>query len=67
MPIKIDRSDRRLILWASLIFLVMMVALSILSSNDQADSGVPSSYSSQASGAKAAYLLLGELGYKVER
>ena len=64
---KLDKSDRRLMTWACLLFLAMMVALAILSSNEEADSGVPSTYSAQSSGAKASYLLLGELGYKVER
>jgi Domain of unknown function (DUF4350) len=67
LPLKLDKSDRRLLMWASLIFLAMMVALALLSSNEERDSGVPSTYSAQSSGAKAAYLLLGELGYQVER
>lgn len=67
MPLKIDKSDRRLVLWASLIFLSLIVALAIFSSNEERDSGVPSTYSAQGSGAKAAYLLLDEMGYQAER
>lgn len=67
MPLNLDKSDRRLLLWAALIFLPMIVALAALSSNDEQDTGVPSSYSAQSSGAKAAYILLGDLGYRVER
>jgi hypothetical protein len=67
VPLKIDKADRRLLLWASLIFLAIIIALAVFSSNEERDSGVPSTYSSQPSGAKAAYLLLGELGFQVER
>jgi Domain of unknown function (DUF4350) len=67
VPLKIDKSDRKLLLWASLLFLAMIVALAIFSTNEERDSGIPSTYSAQASGAKAAYLLLGELGYPAER
>lgn len=65
MPIRLDKSDRRLILWAAAILLPIMAALA-LSSADQQDSGVPSSYSAQSSGAKAAFLLLQQEGYQVE-
>jgi Domain of unknown function (DUF4350) len=67
VPLKIDKSDRKLLLWASLFFLAMITALAIFSSNEERDSGIPSTYSAQASGAKAAYSLLGETGYQVER
>ncbi|HLW51229.1 MAG TPA: DUF4350 domain-containing protein [Candidatus Angelobacter sp.] len=66
MPLKFARSDRRLLLWAAAIFLPMMVALAMLSTGEQ-DTGIPSTYSAQSSGAKAAYLLLQDLGYKVDR
>lgn len=67
MPLKLDKSDRRLMMWAGLIFVPMIIALAIFSSNEEQDSGVPSTYSAQSSGAKAAYLLLTDLGYHVER
>ena len=66
MPITIDKSDRRLLLWAGGVLLILIVALTLSSQNDE-DSGIPSSYSAQTSGGKAAYLLLQNLGYKVER
>ncbi len=66
MPLKIERADRRLLMWAALIFIPLILALALLSSSEN-DSGVPSTYSSQPSGAKAAYLLLKDLGYNVER
>lgn len=66
MPVKLEKGDRRLLTWAALIFASLIVALSLLSSGEP-DSGIPSSYSARPSGAKAAYLLLQDLGYKVER
>jgi hypothetical protein len=63
---KIEKSDRRLLTWAALILLPLIIALSFLSQEDE-ESSVPSTYSAQTRGAKAAYLLLDDLGYKVER
>jgi hypothetical protein len=67
MPLNIAPGDRKLLLWTGAILVPLVIALAILSSADQEDSGVPSTYSSQSQGAKAAYLLLQELGYKVQR
>ena len=64
---KIEKSDRRLLAWAALFLLPVIVALAFLSTEEVEESTVPSTYSSQTRGAKAAYLLLEELGYKVER
>lgn len=66
MRISLDKSDRRLLLWTGLILLPVIVLLA-LASPEERDSGVPSTYSSQAHGALAAYLLLKEEGYRVER
>ena len=63
---KIERSDRRLLMWAALFLLPIIVILAFLSQEDD-ESFVPSTYSAQSRGAKAAYLLLEDLGYKVER
>ena len=63
---KIEKSDRRLLTWAALILLPLIVALALLS-QDEEESSVPSTYSAQTHGAKAAYLLLENLGYNVER
>ncbi len=65
MPLRLEKSDRRLLMWAALIFVPLILAL--LSSSEESDSGIPSAYSSDPSGAKAAYLLLKDLGYNVER
>jgi hypothetical protein len=66
MPLKLDKSDRRLLLSAAAILLLVIVAITFTTSSEQ-DSGIPSSYSAQSRGAKAAYLLLEEEGYRVER
>jgi uncharacterized protein DUF4350 len=63
---KIEKSDRRLLTWAALLVLPVIVILAFLSQQDE-ESFVPSTYSAQSRGAKAAYLLLEDLGYKVER
>jgi Domain of unknown function (DUF4350) len=63
---KIEKSDRRLLLWAGAAVFLVVVALAFLSEDDE-ESSVPSTYSAQNRGAKAAFLLLQEAGYKVER
>ena len=63
---KIDPSDRRLLIWAGVFIFLVIVALAFLS-QDEKDSGIPSTYSAQNHGAKAAYLLLQETGYNVDR
>src|ERR1051326_3149185 len=59
---KIDKSDRKLLLWAALVLLPIIIVLAVLSQGDE-ESAVPSTYSAQSRGAKAAYLLLEDLGY----
>jgi hypothetical protein len=66
MQIKLDKSDRRLLLGAGTILLLMCVLLALFSDRDE-DSGVPTTYSSTSSGAKAAYLYLKEAGYAIQR
>jgi len=63
---KIDKSDRRLLLWAGAVLLPLIIALAFLSQEEE-ESFTPSSYSAQSRGAKAAFLLLQDLGYKAER
>src|SRR5258708_990637 len=63
---KMAKSDRRLMIWAGLILLPIIVALSLVPQDEQ-ESRVPSTYSAQSPGAKAAFLLLQEQGYDAER
>jgi hypothetical protein len=62
----IDKSDRKLLIWAGVFMVLVVVALAVVSP-DEDESAVPSTYSAQARGAKAAFLLLQDAGYKVER
>src|SRR5689334_11084250 len=62
----IDKSDRKLLIWAGVFIVLVVVALAVVSP-DEDESSVPSTYSAQARGAKAAFLLLQDAGYKVER
>jgi hypothetical protein len=62
----IDKSDRKLLIWAGVFMVLVVVALAVVSP-DEDESAVPSTYSAQARGAKVAFLLLQDAGYKVER
>jgi hypothetical protein len=57
------------VLISGAILLALVVATTALapSSNDEEGDGVPSTYSTAKNGAQAAYLLLGQLGYRSER
>jgi Domain of unknown function (DUF4350) len=68
MPASLDRTDRSLLIGAGILVVVLAVATSLLTpSRKGGRTGYPSSYSTLWDGAKAAYLLLGELGYDVKR
>src|SRR5277367_2641142 len=68
MPTAITSGDRKLLLIAGGVLLVFTVALALLGSAPASQSGqVPSTYSAEPGGARAAYLLLQELQYKVSR
>jgi hypothetical protein len=67
MSVKLSRKDRNLLLGAGFVFLLLIVAALLFSSGERAQSEYPSSYSTASGGAKAAYLLLSDTGYKVQR
>jgi hypothetical protein len=68
MPRSIDRTDRSILIGAAVLVLILAIATSLLTPSQRAGrTGFPSSYSTSWDGAKAAYLLLGELGYEVRR
>src|ERR1700760_3208771 len=54
-------------IWTGALLLPLVVALALFSSDEDKESKTPSSYSARNYGAKAAYLLLKEEGYSVER
>ena len=59
--------DRKLVLWLASGFFLLIVLLSVLAPVTHDDDFSPTTYNSGTHGAKAAYLLLGELGYQVSR
>ena len=64
----IAASDRKILLVGGSLLLLMLAASVILAPpGEQFNSPVPSTYSAQSGGAKAAYLLLSELHYLVRR
>jgi hypothetical protein len=67
MSFKLNRSDRRLLLGAGLLFVLLVVAALVFGSGEQGQAEYPSTYSSASGGAKAAYLLLSDTGYRVLR
>ena len=69
MPSTLDPGDRKLLLIAGTILLLLIVATVVFSPTpDEAEGqGIPTTYSTASGGAQAAYLLLRELGYQSER
>jgi len=69
MPATLDPGDRKLLLIAGAILLVLItVTAAFAPSPDETEgAGIPTTYSSTRNGAQAAYLLLGQLGYQSQR
>jgi hypothetical protein len=68
MPHALDRGDRKLLIGAGVLLAVLLVASTILTPKRSTGTySFPSSYSADWGDAKGAYLLLQELGYRVER
>ncbi len=69
MPSTLDPGDRKLLLIAGSILLILIAAtLAFSPTPDETEGqGIPTTYSTTRSGAQAAYLLLRELGYRSER
>lgn len=60
--------DRKLLIVAGLLIAaISTIALLVSPPSTSPSLGIPSTYSADSGGAKAAYLLLGDLGYPVER
>jgi hypothetical protein len=67
MPIALARSDRKLLLISGAVLVILLAGVGVLSPPpDQGGGGIPSVYSTRSGGARAAYLLLKELNYRVE-
>ena len=69
MRIPLEAGDRTLVIVAGFLLVAMSLAAVVVSphSPEAQSLGYPSSYSTANDGAKAAYLLLSEMGYRVER
>ena len=68
MPVPLEPADRKfLILAGSILSAVVIAGLVIAPPPAEPSTGSASSYSAASDGAKAAYLLLKDLGYSVER
>jgi hypothetical protein len=67
MPLKLSPKDRKLLLGGGLVALLLVIGALVFGSAEQGPAEYPSSYSSASGGAKAAYLLLSDTGYKVRR
>jgi hypothetical protein len=63
----LDPRDRRLLLITAVLVVCTTVLLVLVHPEEQPDNYIPSTYSAAPHGAKAAYLLLARLGYRVER
>ena len=69
MPVTLDSGDRKLLIGAGVLLIALLLASALVSSS-QRQAGIsayPSTYSTNWDGAKAAFVLLGELGYPVKR
>ena len=67
-PLLKNRStDRRFVLWLAGGILGLVVLVSIASPKQNPDDPTPSTYNSGSQGAKAAYLVLRDLGYQADR
>jgi len=68
MPAALDARDLRLLIGAGVLMLVLLgLTYAVSPPTAQQSIGYPSSYSDDWAGAKAAYLLLQRMGYRVER
>jgi hypothetical protein len=67
MPPLLDRNDRQLVIGAIAVMLLLVLLTYALRPAEEKSVGIPSSYSDDWLGTKAAFLLLQESGYDVER
>ncbi len=67
MAFELDRGDRRVLAIAAGVFVVLVVIALLLSPDSDRARELPTTYSAASGGARAAWLLLRESGYHVER
>jgi hypothetical protein len=67
MPLPLNRVDQKILWIAAVAFVVLVVVAWLVVAPDNENETIPSTYASGSFGAKAAFLLLQETGYHVER
>jgi len=67
MQIALDGSDRKILIFAAAVMVVLIAATALVAPPQPAPAPPSSSFSPGADGAKAAYTLLSGLGYPIER
>jgi hypothetical protein len=67
MPVMLSRGERKTMIWMIVVALTLACVTVIFTPNKSDDPFYPSSYSPSSHGGKAAYLLLQQLGYNVQR
>lgn len=67
MSPQLSGKDRHLLLGAGFVFVLLIAIALLFDSAEPGQADDPSSYSTASGGAKAAYLLLSDTGYKVQR
>jgi hypothetical protein len=67
LPIQLSAGDRKLILIAGAVFVLLVATALILAKGPDSTDEIPTTYSVASGGAKAAYLLLKASGYTMER
>ncbi|MDR0842880.1 MAG: DUF4350 domain-containing protein [Acidobacteriota bacterium] len=67
MPFQLSGGDRKIMLVAGVVFAVLIAAAALLLPPDSDAIAAPTTWSTDSAGAKAAFLLLKEMGYPVRR
>ncbi len=67
MPVNVETGDRKILIVTGLLLVVLLAATALVSPRQEQEPGYPSTYSAASGGAKAAFLLLKESGYNLER
>jgi hypothetical protein len=66
MPVSLDTADRKLVIAAIVLLVVMVGVAAVLAPQEQPEGPTGSSYFAAPNGSKAAFLLLQQLGYRVD-
>ncbi len=67
MPLTLEATDKKVVVICGIGLLLVAIVMTIMSPSSDDSVGPPTSYSTKSSGAKAAFLLLQELGRDVHR